>query len=63
MEKMSIRNRTILINLALASTLLIESLFYPAWAIATAAAILFPVANGLLLIKAVKKRAQNKHHK
>jgi hypothetical protein len=57
---MSLGKKTILINMVLALTLIVESHFYPPWAIASTAGMLFPVANVVLAIKAWKHRARSR---
>jgi hypothetical protein len=52
---MRIRTKAIVLNLAIALTLLVESRFYPSRVIVLSGAILFPVANVALAVKAWKK--------
>jgi hypothetical protein len=54
---MRLRTKAILINVAIALTLGVESRFYPGLAVVVAAAILLPVANLALLLKARKKES------
>lgn len=56
---MSLGKKAILINIVLALTLIVEAHFYPLWAIAATAGMLFPVANIALAIKARKQRARS----
>lgn len=57
MEKMRLRTKAILINVVIVLALVVESHFYSRLSVAVAAAILFPVANLALLLKARKKES------
>lgn len=58
MSAMRIRTKAILMNCVLLVTLLVLLRFYPTYAVAISAAILFPVGNVALLLKAKKERTQ-----